>query len=58
MGQIGRRRADEADWAGGGRGRMGQTRKPGTDVPADWADRLGCGCPGRSASLRLRAEGI
>ena len=49
---------------GGGRtraglgGHMGQTRKPGAGVPADWADRLGCARLSRLASLHLRAEGI
>ena len=40
------------------RGHKGRTGKPGTGVPADWADRLGCTRPGRLASSRLRAEGI
>ena len=37
---------------------MGQTGKPGADVPADWADRLGCAHPNRLASSCLRAKGI
>ena len=42
----------------GGGGRMGWTGRPGADVPADWADRLGRGRLGQPASSRLRAEGI
>ena len=37
---------------------MGQTRKPGADVLADWADRLRREHLSRLTSLRLRAEGI
>ena len=37
---------------------MGRTRRPGADVAADWADRLGCGRLGRPASSCLRIEGI
>ena len=39
-------------------GRKGRTGKPGAGVTADWADRLGCACPVRLPSSRLRAEGI
>ena len=39
---------------------MGWTRVDGAygADKADWADRLGCGHPGRLASSHLRAEGI
>ena len=65
MGRIGQRGPDGADRVeGGGRSRQGRggwtgrTGRPGTDVAADWADRLGRGGLGRPASLRLMAEGI
>ena len=37
---------------------MGQTKKPGAGMSADWADRLGCVRLGQLASSRLRAEEI
>ena len=65
-GELGDRGLVAAFYGRGGRGRIGsslegrkgRTGKPGASVTADWADRLGCACPIRLASSRLRAEGI